>query len=653
MPQGRMPQPFAYRRELDGLRAIAVLAVVVYHAELAWRGWALLPGGFLGVDVFFVLSGYLITGVLLERQPGLLQFYRSRFHRIVPAFVLLLLLCCVPAYLWLVPRDILPFSDSLKGALGFYSNYVFLHEDAYAADVSSFKPLLHTWSLGVEWQFYLSFPIFILLLKRFCAEALDAVLLLCAALSFFYCLQLASVSTQQAFFSTPARVWELFAGSVVYVLARKCRPNPFSEVLASAGLILIAYSFCFFWDSDPGPGFLNLVAVLGTSLVILQTYPRSLVHKLLTLRAAVFFGVLSYSLYLVHQPVLAFYRIAFGTVTNKTFVALFVLMLGLAYASYRLVENPLRRGSTRRSMAWVMVWGGAAFAFANGAHNTNGYPKRLPEQVRSALESFSVPEYKRLEGQPYGVGFDGKERRQCIHRTPETACVFGVAEWPKIITTGDSFAGVFDYALHEALGGDGLLAQTYEQCPLLVDPIWFGNVPECWEINKRRWAILQRLPPAAVLVGTNFHQFFHANQSHDSFSPGDVNRTDALAKEAVYASFRGAITKLVALGHKPIVLLQPPHVPMNVAKEFQRRVQEQQWIFHEEYGATADRGIDAEVRAALLDIPGVIFIDLHEVLCRAEVCLTFNRDGGLFNNGSHLSAAGVRLLLPKILQHLH
>lgn len=206
-----------YRSELDGLRAIAVISVIIYHAQLSFKGFSILSGGFLGVDIFFVLSGFLITGILIDKSPTILQFYKSRIDRIYPALLLMLVLSCVFAYIYLIPSDLLNFIEQLKGATIFYSNYIFMFEDSYVADSSQYKILLHTWSLGVEWQYYLVFPFIIYGIKKIFSSKFELILIILFASSFFYCLYLMNINPTYAFYSTPSRVWELFSGGIVFL----------------------------------------------------------------------------------------------------------------------------------------------------------------------------------------------------------------------------------------------------------------------------------------------------------------------------------------------------------------------------------------------------------------------------------------------------
>lgn len=346
----------AYRSELDGLRAIAVLAVIIYHAELTWRGMTLLPGGFLGVDIFFVLSGFLITGILVERPPSLFAFYKGRVDRIYPALLLMLVFSSIAAYKFIPPSDLLTFTDSLKGALGFYSNYVFMHEDSYVSDASKYKVLLHTWSLGIEWQYYLAFPFVIYGIKKFFSSQFEQILIFLFAASFFYCLYLMQVNSTYAFYSTPSRVWQLFAGGIVFLLSRHLGDNKFNNFLSALGLVIIAYALLFFKDTDNHPGFISFAAVLGSAFFILFTRPGTFVHRLTTLKVSIFFGVISYSLYLYHQPILVFYRLGHAEVEIKSFIFLFPLMVLMAYLSYKLLKTLFAKAQQNQNTYYFLFY---------------------------------------------------------------------------------------------------------------------------------------------------------------------------------------------------------------------------------------------------------------------------------------------------------
>lgn len=647
-----------YRSELDGLRAIAVLSVIIYHANLAFKGIPLFSGGFLGVDIFFVLSGFLITGILIDKSPTLLQFYKSRVDRIYPALLLMLFLSCIFAYIYLIPSDLLNFREQLKGAVAFFSNYIFMYEDSYIADSSQYKILLHTWSLGVEWQYYLAFPFVIYGIKKFFSSQFEQILIILFAVSFFYCLYLMKINSTFAFYSTPARVWELFAGGIVFLISKHLKDSKIDNILSAFGLVVIAYCLIFFKDTDAHPGFVSLLAVFGTTLFILFTKENSFIYKMATLRISIFFGVISYSLYLYHQPILVFYRFSYGEIGNKVFVALFAVMILISYLSYRFFENPIRRSKSNKKYLILLFFVLFIIAFYKGAKYTNGYEFRQSQEVREALKHFKEREWIRLKNDIKGYEFSGKEIESCNKRVPMTACIFKSDENSrKLVILGDSYSGVFSYILSEYKPKLNLVALNYSASPILSDPIWVNkNYPELWEINKERWKILEKIKPTNILIGTNFNLFNDGKKSIDNFKFGEKNLEEKVPKEEVYKSFRKSIEKLISLGHNPIILLQPPSPIKNgksydVAKELKRQVASGVLSFKEEWDAVPTTNIDNEVRNALKGL-NVTFIDMNTKMCKENKCLTFNKNGGLYNGEQHLSYFGAQLFVDDILKVL-
>lgn len=637
-----------YRPEIDGLRAIAVVAVVFYHAELRAGRWQVLPGGFLGVDVFFVISGFLMAAILHGARPGLWRFYRGRLIRLWPSLVLVLLLCCGAAYSLLVPVELVKFARELTGALGFHANYVFAQEDSYVAAASKFKPLIHTWSLGVEWQFYMLFPLLLLPLARARPQRALAVIAVASLGSFAYCLYLMRSDQAQAFYSSVARSWELLCGSGVYFWSLRVREGRSREWLAWLGLGIIAWALVAVDHHDRHPGWINLAVATGTGLVILHSHRGGWSHQLLSSRGMVWIGLLSFPLYLYHQPMFAFYRVAVGEIAWGSFIGLVVAAVVLAYATLVFYERPIRYATRAFTQGYVLAGAMLVLAFAIGARLSDGYPERLSEEARRSVVNYDQVEFRRLKSNVPGKKFGSDEPTAlCIDRMPTSACQFG--RTARVVNVGDSYAGVFDMALKEAYSDDGLLLQTYEQCPLLDQPIWFGDKPECWEVNKARWQVIGRLAPAKVVVGTNYRQFYQAKRSKDPYRWGEVNADESVDPEVVFASFRSSVRKLVALGHTPVVLTQPPTPVMEVGLEVRRRMITGQWTYQDEFGAVPNQALDDRVRALLADTPGVRVLDLSKTLCNAQgECLQIDAVDGLYNGGEHLSFHGASLVLPSI-----
>ena len=304
-----------YRPEIDGLRALAVLAVLGFHSGLVG-----LKGGFLGVDVFFVISGFLITSIILaESDRGsftVAGFYERRVRRILPALYVVLIIC-IPCVLVLTyPTETLGFARSLASALFFLPNVYFWRTVSYFDVASERLPLLHTWSLGVEEQFYLIFPVVVIIMRRLGVRFLLLGLLLAALLSLFAA-EWAWRSGRAAtgFFLVPFRAWELLTGSLAAVLLKHCSSSLsilsllHQRILADIGLLVIALSLLFFDATVPMPSAWGVLPVVGTALVLLFAQSQGWTGRLLSTRLLVGIGLISYSAYLWHQPVLAFLRL--------------------------------------------------------------------------------------------------------------------------------------------------------------------------------------------------------------------------------------------------------------------------------------------------------------------------------------------------------
>ncbi len=371
-----------YRREIDGLRAVAVLPVILFHAGLSF--WS---GGFVGVDVFFVISGYLITSILIaEREAGtytLLGFYERRARRILPALFLVLAVCIPFAWVWIPPYPFEDFARSLAFAALFISNVHFLEHGGYFDLGADLRPLLHTWSLAVEEQYYLIFPLVLVALGAFGRRKFLLVFAGLAALSLAVAEWGWRTYPNQNFYFTPARFWELLAGSICAVVLFQ-RAQMKSEGLAALGLAMILGSSVYYDASIPFPSVYALVPVLGTCLIILFAERDTITARVLSVKPLVGIGLISYSAYLWHQPLFAFARIR-----SPSEVPLWVMLglagvaLVLAWLSWRFVEQPFRGKNprvlpTQRGMLGASAAGIVVFAvFGLTGKAMEGYPSRL------------------------------------------------------------------------------------------------------------------------------------------------------------------------------------------------------------------------------------------------------------------------------------
>lgn len=357
-----------YRPEIDGLRAIAILPVLIYHAEIFIGDWQLLQGGFLGVDVFFVISGYLITSIILEeiKKTGgfsFANFYERRIRRLFPALMLVIFASLPLAWYLLLPSQLEDFSKSLIWSIFFGSNFYWLVTlQEYGAESALLKPFLHTWSLAVEEQFYLIFPWLIILLRNRSKSLITIVL----ALLFLVSLQVAESLNDNyqefVFYMLPSRFWELLAGAALaynqFIHPEHKRPV-WSNALPSIGLMLILVSMLLVKYDSGHPGYMTLLPVTGTVMLIGYSgiANQDIVFRLLTSKLFVFIGLISYSLYLWHYPIFAFGRLDDGAAGILDKLGWLVATFVLSYLGYRFIEKPCRTRNkiSFKKLFWILV----------------------------------------------------------------------------------------------------------------------------------------------------------------------------------------------------------------------------------------------------------------------------------------------------------
>ncbi|MEO6093596.1 MAG: acyltransferase family protein [Novosphingobium sp.] len=334
-----------YRAEIDGLRTLAVLPVILFHA-----GFAVVSGGFAGVDMFFVISGFLITSILIgELDAGafsIVRFYERRARRILPALFFVIASCLPFAVLWLLPPDMKDFMDSIVAVTTFSSNIYFWMQANYFDTSGQLKPLLHTWSLGVEEQFYLLFPPFLALLWRFGERIAVLALALIFVGSLAFAQWASHTHVNVAFYLLPPRAWELALGGLAaFCLRHRWQPKGrlVAEAGGLAGLAMIGFAMVGLDSGDHFPGVDALIPTVGTALVILFAVEGTIAQRFLSLKPMVWIGLISYSAYLWHQPLFAFARHASLIEPAPYLMPLLVLAtLLLAWLSYRYVEQPFR-----------------------------------------------------------------------------------------------------------------------------------------------------------------------------------------------------------------------------------------------------------------------------------------------------------------------
>ena len=362
-----------YRKEIDGLRALAVIPVILFHA-----GFKTFTGGFIGVDVFFVISGYLITSIILHDQQrdkfSLLRFYERRARRILPALFLVMAVTCIFAYVWMLPDELKNFGQSLVSTTFFSNNILLALTADYWALASEFKPLLHTWSLGVEEQYYLLFPLLMILGWKLFRRHLAVVLGVAAILSFSAANWGLFKKPELTFYLLPTRAWEILVGALAaFYMAGKKNANGkhlFNELLSGTGLCLIVASVFFMGRGPASHDIFYLAApTLGTALIILFSSEHTVAGRILGWGPVVGVGLISYSAYLWHQPLFSLARVYSKEPPGMAIsTALLIVTFLLAYMTWRFIETPCRdrekvNRTTIFSFALVASLAFASFGF--------------------------------------------------------------------------------------------------------------------------------------------------------------------------------------------------------------------------------------------------------------------------------------------------
>jgi peptidoglycan/LPS O-acetylase OafA/YrhL len=341
-----------YRPEVNGLRGIAVLGAVFYHAEIILGNFRIFPGGFLGVDVFIVISGYLMTAIISKEYRATNTFsfknyYKRRIRRLLPALLVVIFFTSIASYFILLPSLFEDFIKSVLASIFFFSNFFFHYSgQAYGAQVLSEIPLLHTWSLSLEEQFYIVYPTILLGLVIYLKKRIEIILIIGILLSVIF----ASIITvnHQSFnyYMLPSRAWEFLFGALLGVKLDQTNSNEnkkTKQFLALIGFIVLLLSFALFDDSNFHPSYLTLIPVTATYLIIQNTSEDSLINKVLSIPALIFIGLISYSFYLWHHPIFSFAKIldiGQESILIKTLIIFISILLG--FITYKFIEKPFR-----------------------------------------------------------------------------------------------------------------------------------------------------------------------------------------------------------------------------------------------------------------------------------------------------------------------
>jgi peptidoglycan/LPS O-acetylase OafA/YrhL len=551
-----------YRREIDGLRAVAVLPVMLFHAGIP--GFS---GGYVGVDVFFVISGFLITRIIADDLENgtfsMRSFYERRARRILPVLFFVMAACVPFVWLWFTPADAKAFGHSLIATTLFSSNILFWSETGYFATLAELKPLLHTWSLAVEEQFYLLYPLVLAFVWRWHAQRRVALL----GLGAFGSLALAHWATMATpaagFYLAPTRAWELLIGSLLALSQLDIRyrgTRPLLDQLGSGiGLALIVGSIILFDEGTAFPGVPALAPTLGAALILAAATPATLVGKLLGGTPCVGIGLISYSAYLWHQPLFAFARHRSLAVPGPSiYAALSVLTLALAYVTWRFVESPLRDRSRIATNTLVRgtVWVGAGLLVLGLAGSATG---------GAALSRHDPGDISDIEAR---LRANQGISELCDNSVfdPQTC---GNSDNPEVLLWGDSFAMHLWQGLAQDSTLGGIAQATQSRCgPIVGVAPLRGNAQQwaegCLRHNDSVFSYLVRSPHVKYVVVSSPFNVYVDNETMLLLRDG----RRMLAVDTARAAFRETLSRIQALGKTVVVFSPPPRSKTEIGRCF-------------------------------------------------------------------------------------
>lgn len=526
-----------YRADIDGLRAIAVISVVLYH-----YGFDSLRGGFVGVDVFFVISGYLITGIIQrEVEQGsftFTNFFERRVRRIFPALFAMLATVFLAGLVFLLPSDLAYLGKVIIATLGFGSNILFWRQSGYFDPTSEFNPLLHTWSLSVEEQFYIGFPILLMLIDRLARRWIKPILFIVFVISFGLCIYFQPLRPTATFYLLPFRAWELLLGGLCAIGFIPAITNRlFNQLLAITAFALL---ICSVWLIEAGlnfPGWQAVIPAVATAtLLYCGSQGETMVGRFLACKPMVFFGLISYSLYLWHWPLLIFtrYRKGMETLSTAQAIILAVVAILLAWFSYRWIEAPFRKkvqGSllSKKLPLFVTAMLGASVLGAAAVLTvlSHGAPERVPPAVAQLDQARSAA---------FPNDFcNGKLLSELSH-----PCLAGhqSASRGNLILWGDSHAMVWS-EVFDRIGRNQMMRVNFafhSACPPLIG-VSNPASPTCHDFNVRVFQKIKNEKPDTVVLIASWLAY--------SIPKGQYSLSDDTGRHGNLAVFEPALHRTI------------------------------------------------------------------------------------------------------------
>ena len=636
-----------FRYDINGLRAIAVLAVVSFHFNPQW-----LPGGFAGVDVFFVISGFLMTSIIfssVEKNTfNLFKFYNARANRIVPVLAAMSAVLLVFGWFYLLPTDYRDLGRQVEKSSLFISNLLFAKGGGYFDTAEHTKWLLHTWSLSVEWQFYIFFPIIIITLKKFLSfRNLKRVVLGLFLASFIYCIYATYKDSKTAYFLLTSRAWEMLLGGLAFLYPWSLKNKSHQIVTQCSGIILIIASYFLISKDTPWPGYMSLIPVLGAYLIVVANYQNNF---LVNNPISNYIGKWSYSIYVWHWPLVVF---GFYFEFKDWWIYGIPLSILLGFLSYQFIEKI----NFPRYSSWKEIYKVKPFyifliilACGYAVKKTNGIDSRLSDIPQLA-------EKEQSNSNPYGC--DKQELYECI---------VGKSSNIKAIIIGDSHADSLTTSLASIfdLKSEGIISLSTSACPLILHLQYYDKESRCLEINKQRLALIQskKYKNIPIILAGRYPRYLIGENDPDRIPPEGTkpliyfeNNPKISQKNRLGAFGKNLEQTLCLISvNNPLYIIQPiPELDFNAPK---RIVKNYFYGKNEKTSISYDSYLDrSEKIRKIIDKSAnkcnVHVLDPSKILCKNNECISTYKNRPIYRDGNHLSEYGNKLLVPMFKEYLN
>ncbi len=646
----------SYRPEIDTLRAVAVLAVIIYHAQINLFGNLFFPGGFLGVDIFFVISGYLITSIILKElydkeSFSYKNFYIRRARRILPAFLFVIFVSIPFSWLYLYPIDLVNYSKSILYSLGFGSNFYFHFSGLeYGSPEGLLKPFLHTWSLSVEEQYYFLFPIMILTVFRYFRKYLFNFLILSFGISLLFAEWGSKNHISATYYFLHSRIWELILGSLIahfeIKLGHRGQNKILCQTLPIAGIILIFFSFVLFDNETSHPSFYTLIPTISVAMILWFTSKDNLISNILSNKFFVKIGLISYSLYLWHYPIFSFanhLEIFFSNNIEKFY--LIIITFILSGFTFIFIEQPARKTFSLKKFFYLLM----IFVFFIVFYSTITIVKE------GFLNRIKVKNY-----QPQHTYNYLKQNNEVCFNRNENFCNFSSKE-KKIILLGDSQLGSLAFNLYNRTKSDysflNITKASYFHLRDVDQVSRYGKQTINNDYNRLRDdidKILKKSKNNIIIIGGATSLYFFDKRVKGRSLHWDKIFVDKKSKKHDPQSIKNAFISFIEeiSENNDVILLYP--IP-EMGKDIQKRKFENMIrVFNYKYSDFFNQ--NKEVIKFFDDInnPKIHKVYSYKVFCSegSALCKTHDENNFFFYDGYHPSLVGAKMINDLIVEKI-